>query len=170
MSDKVSKHLSDPKTVEKIEKNVEKRMQDFDMSAELSKSIDRVPGQEFAVVSFAGDKCKPKSDVLGMKIWGTFATLECASVHCSFIGGLEENENYNIFVLEMYKWAAIPPDVSKISDVEYHDEQLKDIITTHHEESIRAREMFDTRKEFLMCEKDRKVDDTNPEISEPSES
>jgi hypothetical protein len=88
-------------------------------------------------------------------VWGCFDTLEEAKSHCKHIGRLEENEQYNIYVMGMYNWAIIPPDLSQIDDVEHHNEQLQTILTEHRKEHARVREVFDMRQELLLCKKDR---------------
>ena len=121
---------------------------------ELDNSIDTVPGQNFVVISFAGEKCIPKSDQLAIKIWGAFETSERAMEYCVQIGKLEENRSYNIFVMSMYNWAMCPPELNEIGQIVYHEEKLQTIIEEHSKQHIRSKEMFDLRRELTLCNKE----------------
>jgi hypothetical protein len=129
-----------------------------DLKYELDDSTDKVEGQNFVVVSFAGTDCKPACDDIAIKVWGAFDTNEQAMEHCIKIGRLEENRNYNIFVMGMYNWAICPPDLSKIGQVVYHEEKLQNIINEHNKQSIRSKEVFDLRREVTLFKPDRNLD------------
>jgi hypothetical protein len=128
---------------ERVSKEVEKNKDIF--KQDLLESTDKVPGQNYIVLSFAGEKQRPVSEYLGLKVWGAFNTEDEAKEHATFIGKSEENRNYNVFVMQMYNWSVIPPNLEHISDVDYHNDQLDNMVKTHHSEIIKARELFDMR-------------------------
>jgi hypothetical protein len=122
---------------------------DNDKELNLAKSDSRVSGQEWILVSFIGKACSQKSGELGMKVWGAFSDLDSATNYLKDIGKTEENSLFDIYILEMYTWAAIPPDPACIQNQEYHEEKLHNLITTHKQEQFRSKEVFDTRKNKL---------------------
>lgn len=132
----------------------EKFKKEHDIVLDLEPSTVKVPGQEWLLVSFVGPNCSQKTERLGMKVWGCFANPDDAKEHLMRIGKLEENSMFDIYILQMYTWAIIPPDPDCIEDQEYHDEQLGDLISSHKKEKYRAQEVFDTRKQKLMDNQD----------------
>ena len=126
-----------------------------DIQCDLDDSTTKVPGQNFVVVSFAGTNCRPISSDIAVKFWGAFDTNEDAMTYCLQIGKLEENRDYNIFVMSMYNWAMCPPDVSKIKDVKYHEDKLQSILGEHKKENIRSSEIFDLRRKVTTFKPDR---------------
>lgn len=123
----------------------------------LAKSDVRIPGQDWVLVSFVGESCNQKTDKLGLKVWGAFDSIPTAKAQADKLGKIPENSIYDIFILEMYSWAIIPPDKSCIDDQNYHEEKLHEIITEHKKQHLRAKEVFEARKEKLMH---------NPDINE----
>ena len=139
-----------------INKRVEERMKkDYvqEMILDDIKDSDfRVPGQNFCVMSFAGEKCKPRSDYMALRIWGCFETCKEATDHAVAVGKHPDNENFNVFVTDMYAWGVVPPDMSLIGPEHriYHDTKLNEIVTDHHRQKIHAEEMFGARKEKML--------------------
>lgn len=115
----------------------------------LMKSDVTVPGQEWCLISFIGKGCKQETKELGMKIWGCFDDIKAAKKHADQLNKIEENKIFDIFILEMYTWARIPPDPECIDDQNYHEEKLHELITDHKRQQLRAKEVFDLRKEKL---------------------
>lgn len=123
--------------------------QEHSKELELEKGSIRVPNQEWVLVSFVGKTCSQKTEQFGMKIHGAFADPDSAKEHLKRLGKMEENKYYDIYILEMYSWAIIPPDPTCVEDQEYHDEKLNEIVSEHKKEKYRSKEVFDTRKEKL---------------------
>lgn len=120
-----------------------------DKELNLMKSDVVVPGQEWCLVSFVGKGLKQETEELGMKIWGCFNDIKAAKKHADKLNKIEENKIFDIFILEMYTWARIPPDPQCIDDQNYHEEKLHELITDHKRQQLRAKEVFDLRKEKL---------------------
>lgn len=131
---------------DKVEKVLD---QENDKELNLMKSDITVPAQEWCLVSFVGKNLKQQTDELGMKIWGCFESIRDAKKHADKLSKLEENKIFDIFILEMYTWARIPPDPQCIDDQNYHEEKLHELITDHKRQQLRAKEVFDLRKEKL---------------------
>lgn len=132
---------------EKIEKKLEK---ENSKELNLMKSNElAVPNQNWVLVSFTGASCRQKTEQLGMKIWGCFNEIKEAKDHADKLSKIKENNIFDIFILEMYTWAVIPPDPQCMDDQVYHEEKLHSMITDHKKEQLRAKEVFDMRKEKL---------------------
>ena len=93
-----------------------------------------------------------------LKIRGVFNTLEEANEHASRL--VKHDATFDIMVVSMYEWLLIPPDMSKINDQQYMDENLNGLISEYRKVQERTRIEFDTRKEGLkqnthtsLCEK-----------------
>lgn len=118
----------------------------------LEKSDITIADQEWCLVSFIGKTCAQKSNELGMKLWGSFPDIATAKKHADKLSKV--NPLFDIYILEMYCWARIPPDPECIDDQNYHEEKLHDLITDHKRQQMRAKEVFDLRKEKLMKNED----------------
>lgn len=117
---------------------------------ELEKSQIRTPNQEFLVVSFVGPQCRQKTDVCGMKVWGAFPDQASANKWAGFVSRAKENKKlYDVYVLEMYCWCAIPPTPEMCANQEYHDKRLDKLIKTHKAQEMKKHEVFDLRKNKL---------------------
>lgn len=111
-----------------------------------------VPGQRFALVSFVGpDAClRQKNEQLGMKIRGCFATVQEAQEHAQQL--MEYDNLVDIYVVEMYQWALIPPDQASIENVTYRDKLLDDLIKGHIRNQKQAKALFEQRKQAILAE------------------
>ena len=133
------------------------------MELNLAKSEIKVPGQEWALVSFIGEDLGQTSKDLGMKIWGTFSEIKDAKDHAEKINKDVHEKNFDIYILEMYTWAMIPPKKEYIDDQNYHEEKLHEIITERKRQQDLAKEIFDTRKEKLIANPDKNEFNKNKE-------
>ena len=104
-------------------------------------------GQRFALVSFVGPEQRQKNDKLGMKIRGCFATQEEAAAHVKKLQAFDGS--VDIFLLEVGKWALVPPNVDEIDDVQYQEKYLNDMMKDYKESQIKAKAMFQERTEAV---------------------
>ena len=107
-------------------------------------------GQRFALVSFVGPEQRQKNEKLGMKIRGCFATREEAASHVKKLQAFDGA--VDIFMLEIGKWALIPPSVEDVEDVEYQEKYLQDLMKGYKESQIKAKEVFQQRAEAIKKE------------------
>jgi|688.fasta_scaffold01457_21 hypothetical protein len=156
--------LSDVELKDAHKKADDKFESEHDKELELEKSTITVPNQEWVLVSFVGKSCAQKTDIFGMKIHGAFPCQKTAKEHLKRLGKLEENKYYDIYILEMYSWAVVPPDPNCIEDQEYHDDKLNELISEHKKEKYRSKEVFDTRKEKLKQNPDINQYNRNKEV------
>ncbi len=104
-------------------------------------------GQRFALVSFVGPDQRQKNDKLGMKIRGCFATQDEAAAHVKKLQAIDGS--VDIFLLEVGKWALIPPSVDDIDDVEYQEQYLQDLMKGYKDSQLKAKEFFEARAEAI---------------------
>jgi flagellar biosynthesis/type III secretory pathway protein FliH len=107
-----------------------------------------VAGQKFCCLSFVSPTANQKSDVLGVKIRGSFETIEEAQRHAERLRN--SNDSFDVYVASVGKWLPWYPDPSKMPDVNYQESQLNTIVKGHMEEQIKSKQHFEERKRDMM--------------------
>ncbi len=115
----------------------------------LEQDYTVVPGQLYACLSIVGPSCPQKTDQLGIKIRGAFATRDEAANHAKRLQ--KEDSTFDIYVVDMFKWLLIPPDPATIADVHYTNEKLEEIFTKYNENQAQAAKLFEERKRDMMA-------------------
>jgi len=107
----------------------------------------------YALISFVtkdGKQRLESGDKLALKIRGAFATKQEADAH---IKRLMKTDNlFDIYLVDMYKWLMLPPEIEKIEDVQYQEEYLNNMIREYKESQLLAKQHFQERKERIMKE------------------
>jgi len=145
--------------LQKSEEEIEKDHNTREINLAKTSNHLQVPGQQFALVSFIGKNLPQKCEGLGMKIHGTFDTIENTKQFAQYLHKSEENMYFDLYILEMYGWASIPPDDKCIQDKEYHSEKLNEMIKEHKKQKILSDQIFGTRKKKLQENPDKNVYD-----------
>lgn len=115
-----------------------------------------VPNQHYAIVSVVGPKTNQKyvpEDIgskCAVKIRGVFRDQELANKHAQKIQRLDKS--FDIYVVDMYKWLLMPPDLNKIEDQEYQESGLNSIIKGYKEQQMNAKQLMEERKQFELEE------------------
>ena len=139
--------------------------------ASLEQDYTTVPGQIYACLSVVGPEAPQKNDKFGIKIRGCFNTREEAANHAKRLQ--KEDATFDIYVVDMYKWLLIPPDVDKIEDVHYTNEKLEEIMSGYKENQSMAAKMFEERKRDMMEAKSTYIkpgDENSKYYNKPDES
>lgn len=118
------------------------------IEANLETDPIKVPGQNWACVSFVSPSSNQKSQSIGMKIRGCFDHREEAVEHVKRLIRLDPS--FDIFICDMYNWCLVPPDPEKITDQTYQDQTLNTIISEYKKNQVFAKEHFEERKRELM--------------------
>jgi len=108
----------------------------------------KVPGQNWACVSFVSPTGNQKNSSIGMKIRGVFDTRDEATAYVQRLIRLDPV--FDIYVCDMYNWCLVPPDPEHIADQTYQDETLNSIIGEYRKNQIYAKEHFEERKREMM--------------------
>ena len=120
----------------------------IDMDENLAIDRVRIPSQNYALVTIVSSHdTTQRSEKTIMKIRGVFETLEEANQHASKI--VKVDPSFDIMVVSMYEWHMIPPDMEKINDQKYMDDELNDLISEYRKIQERTRVEFDVRKDGL---------------------
>ena len=114
----------------------------------LEKDNLRVGGQNFAVISCISPTSNQKYDKIAIKIRGVFDTLESARSHAAKLH--KADDTFDIHVVEMYSWLAMPPDAAKVGEVHFSDPKLEDIIIGHKEQQDMSAIEFEKYKRDML--------------------
>ena len=128
----------------------------------------QVPGQNYALLSVVSPTSSQKTDVCAAKIRGVFRTIDEAKAHAAKLNQIDSM--FDVFVVEMYKWLPIPPDVNGIDDATYTNDMLTNIIGTHIDQQSKSKDFFEQRKRDLMDGKIDPIDGTGVQFDKPDES
>ena len=132
---------------------IQKHMEDnnarlINIQDNLATDSIRLPLQNFALISIVAPQSTTQcSEKTCLKIRGVFETLEEANQHASRL--VKADATFDIMVVSMYEWLLIPPDMSKINDQQYMDDNLNGLISEYRKVQERTRLEFDIRKEGL---------------------
>ncbi|AOM63358.1 hypothetical protein [Heterosigma akashiwo virus 01] len=108
----------------------------------------KIDGQNFALISIvAPEGLNQKSNKVCIKIKGVFDTVENARQHANDL--TKHDPTFDVFVVSLYEWLLVPPDMDKISEQEYVDEELNTIITEFKKSQKQVQLEFETRKDAL---------------------
>jgi len=114
----------------------------------LAEDTLKVPGQNWACVSFVSPDGNQKNKSIGMKIRGVFDKQEEAVEHVKTL--IRRDPVFDIYVCEMYNWCLVPPDPEKIKDQTYQNEELNKIVGEYRRNQIYAKEHFEERKREMI--------------------
>jgi hypothetical protein len=110
----------------------------------------KVPGQNWACVSFVSPTGAQKCDFLGMKIRGIFDKHTEAVDYVKRL--IKLDPTFDIFICSMYEWCLVPPDPEHVNDQNYQDEALNTLISEYRKNQIFAKEHFEERKRELVAQ------------------
>ena len=108
----------------------------------------KVPGQNWACVSFVSPTSNQKCQSIGMKIRGCFDQRDEAVEYVKRLIRLDPT--FDIFICDMYNWCLVPPDPEKIQDQTYQDQTLNSIISEYKKNQVYAKEHFEERKREMI--------------------
>ena len=78
------------------------------------------------------------------------------------------DSNFDVFLVEMNKWLPIPPEMDKIQDQVYQDKKLNDLIQGYHEEQLKSKQHFESRKQDEIEEAIRRMQEKKEKENEES--
>jgi hypothetical protein len=120
----------------------------IDMNENLATDKIRVPSQNYALISIVSStQTTQKSNKTCVKIRGVFDTIEDANQHAARI--VQVDPTFDIMVVSMYEWLMIPPEMDKLNDQKYMDDDLNGLLSEYRKTQERAHIEFDVHKEGL---------------------
>ena len=107
-----------------------------------------IPGQSYCLLSFVSPNSSQKASALGIKIRGTYDTLDEAKHRAQLLRNIDET--FDVFVASVGKWLPWYPDHNLMPDVQYQEQELNKIVTGHMEEQIKSKQHFEQRKRDMI--------------------
>lgn len=105
-------------------------------------------GQKFCLISFVSPSGNQKCDVNGVKVRGSFDTLEEANKVADRLRNTDPD--FDIYVASVGKWLPWYPDPKTMPDINYQESQLNQLVKGHKENQIMSKQHFEERKRDLM--------------------
>lgn len=154
-----------PEEMERILLIVEDNMVSNDYYNEdknLDEDIQKLSGQNFAIISYTGPTMTAKTDTHGLRIMGIFETIEEAQDH---VDQFEQSEKmFDTAVVELYKFLPSYPSITGETQEDL-DSFLNSIIIEYKRQREIASEKYIFRKEKLMENKNRFIEKNEmPEV------
>ncbi len=121
-----------------------------------------INGQKYALVSIVGPNMPQKTDTWGMKVRGVANTLEKAKEMSAKI--IKSDSDYDIYTVEVGKFFPLRVEPHEISDVEYSNDKLNELMKKYLENKELANQEWKERKERMVKEAtDKKNSSETPE-------
>ena len=111
----------------------------------LTEDPIKIPEQNFALISIVSPSTSQQCMTTALKIRGVFSNEKDANKHLEKLMKLDNN--FDVFLVEMNKWLQIPPEIDHIQDQVYQDKRLNQLIQGYHEEQLKSKEFFESRKQ-----------------------
>lgn len=108
----------------------------------------QVSGQNYCLISFVSPSGNQKCDVNGVKVRGSFDTIEEANKRADMLRNTDPD--FDIYVASVGKWLPWYPDPKSMPAVEYQEEQLNTLVKGHKESQIKSKQHFEERKRDMM--------------------
>ena len=109
-----------------------------------------IPSQKYALISIVGPHMRQKCDVWGLKIRGVADSLESAKTLSKRI--MRMDKDYDIYTVDVGKFFPLNVEPYDVSNVEYENQQLNDLIKNYLENREKANEHWHNRKQEMMKE------------------
>lgn len=107
-----------------------------------------IPTQKYALISIVGPHFPQKCDVWGLKVRGTADSLDKAKALSQKL--MKVDNNYDIFTVEVGKFFPLAVDPLAISNVEYQNSQLNNLMKSYLENKAAAEEQWHARKNEMV--------------------
>lgn len=116
----------------------------------LTEDTIQIPSQRFALISVVSPSSSQTFESCALKIRGVFSTKDEANAWATKLSQIDST--FDIFLVDMYKWLPIPPQIESIEDHVFQEKLLHDIITGHKEEQHKSKVFFEQQKEEHMAD------------------
>lgn len=134
----------------------------------LTEDPIKIPEQNYALISVVSPSSSQQYVSCAVKIRGVFSTEKEAQKHADTLMKLDNN--FDVFLVEMNKWLPIPPEMEKIQDQVYQDQKLNNLIQGYHEEQLKSKQHFESRKQEEIEEAIRRIQEEKKKNEESIET
>tara|TARA_B100001094_G_scaffold76415_1_gene72818 strand:+ start:2458 stop:3258 length:801 start_codon:yes stop_codon:yes gene_type:complete len=139
--------------IDAINAKVDKEFQPRPAELNLDKDAMLPPNQGFSVISFVGPDCPQKHDKFCLKIKGCFESEDKAKDYVQKVHKMDSS--FNLFIVETGVWLGpFPPEMDKISNQEYVDEEINKIVNEHQKSQEASQQIHAERKQLLKSQPD----------------
>ena len=139
--------------IDSINSKVDKEFQPRPAELNLDKDAMLPPNQSYAVISFVGPECPQKHEKFCLKIKGNFETEDKAKDWVQKVHKMDPS--YNLFIVETGVWLGpFPPEMDKISNQQYVDEEINKIVNEHQKSQEASQQIHAERKQLLKSQPD----------------
>lgn len=107
-----------------------------------------ISNQKYALISIVGPNMKQKCDVWGLKVRGVAESLETAKTLTKKI--MRVDKDFDIYTVDVGKFFPLAVEPYDISNIEYENEQLNDLVKNYLENKEKANEQWHSRKQEMM--------------------
>lgn len=107
-----------------------------------------IQNQQFALVSIVGPHMNQKCDVWGLKVRGTAENLDKAKALSKKI--LQVDNHYDIYTVEVGKFFPLAVEPTQISNIEYQNEQLNQLMKSYLQNKESASDFWHQRKNEMV--------------------
>lgn len=107
-----------------------------------------LPGQLWVCISFLSPEGIKNCSVRGLKIRGVYGTKQEADQRAKSLQ--ERDPDFHVFVGEMGKWLPWDPDPNDVSDNQYQEKELNDLMKGYKDNLDKAKRMQQQRKEDMI--------------------
>ena len=111
--------------------------------AELAPLPFRVPGQNYALISFVSPQSAQRSTMHGFRIYGCFETIEEAKAHAERVN--RADDAFDVYSAELYRWCPWYPSPLDVQETVYSDPQLDTMLREHRAAQASAQTAFEER-------------------------
>jgi len=140
-----------------------KRTDITNIDINLDEDPRKVPRQNYTVVSFVGPTLTAKTKNYGIRIMGSFDTIDEAEDHVLLLQENEETKMYDTCICENYKFIPSHPYFEKTTTKEV-DEHLNNIVTDYKKKMVINKLKYEVRRNKLGQNTDRYVEEIKKEI------
>lgn len=111
--------------------------------------MNKPPGQAFCVIAILGPNCRQKSETACVQFLGAFPCTETANAYAKEVA--KGCPTYDLFVVEMFKWAPLNVPEDKVLNSTWRNEHVKDLLEKYSMQTELSNEMFMERKRLLQA-------------------
>jgi hypothetical protein len=119
-----------------------------------------ISNQKFVLLSFLSPEGIKNCKVRGLKVRGVFDDFETAKKYSETLRNTCESD-FHIFIGEVGKWLPWDPEPSSVTEENYAEKELNNLMKAYKEHQTKAKMMYEQRKQEMiqdaLSEHDNKV-------------
>jgi hypothetical protein len=110
-----------------------------------------LPNQKYVLLSFLSPEGIRNCKVRGLKVRGVFDDFETAKKYSETLRGSVESD-FHIFIGEVGKWLPWDPEPSSVSEENYAEKELNNLMKAYKEHQAKAKQLYEQRKQEMISD------------------